>query len=395
MTILEQALSMQKYISDYHHDIHMHPELGFHEFRTMEKLKAELEDLGLSYVEYDPTGLHVDIHGELPDNGCVVGLRADLDALPVLEVPEAEYRSVYEGKMHACGHDANQSMLLAAVHILNSRRKEFAGTVRCLFQPAEELGQGGKFVLSQGVCEGVNAFYGMHVAVETELNAIGYQYGKMGSAVAEFEILVEGHTAPGSQPEKGIDACVTACEIVSVLQSIVSRRVPAQDALVLTVSYIKAGEDNVNFTPGSARIRGNCRWLDDSLNDRLESWIREIAENVGRAHGTNVEVKYDFLIPPLVCDPTAAEIAKNSAIEVMGANANLFVFGPIMASEDFSWLSHEVPGAYLEIGCGLDSGGTHSDTFHVNDECLPYGVAIYVTTALNALKFYSSNQKEN
>lgn len=389
MNIVEQAKSLEDFIAQFHHDIHMHPELGFQEFRTTQRLKEEIESLGLSVKLYNPTGLHVDIKGNLPDNGHIVGLRSDIDALPVTETEDAEYRSLTEGLMHACGHDANQSMLLGAVKILASRRDEFAGTVRCLFQPAEELGQGGKLVLEQGACEGVDMYFGMHVAAESPICAIGYNPGRMGAAVSEFHIRITGKSAPGSQPERGVDACIAACEICTALQTIVSRRVQPQDPAVLTISYVKAGESNVNFIPAEAEIKGNCRWFSNELTEKLPVWIREIAMGIGQSCGVQVEVDYDYRIAPLICNPATVDIALQSAREVLGEDAETYVFGPIMASEDFSWLADTVPGAYLEIGCGLDSGGTHSNTFHSSDECLPYGAAILATEALKALQSLS------
>lgn len=393
VTIIEQARAMQNYIAEFHHDIHMHPELGFQEFRTMERLLGEIEPLGLPVKRYDPTGFHVDIKGNLPDNGLIVGLRSDLDALPVTETPNAKYRSVTEGVMHACGHDANQSMLLGALKILASRRNGFAGTVRCLFQPAEELGRGGKLVMEQGACDGVSMYFGMHVAAETPNCAIGYNPGRMGAAVSEFHIRLTGKGAPGSQPERGVDAGVAACEICAALQTIVSRRVNPQDPAVLTISYIKAGESNVNFIPARAEIIGNCRWFSKELTEKLPVWIREIVAGLCQTYGVTFEIDYDFRIAPLECDPKAVDIAMQSVHEVLGADAKTFVFGPIMASEDFSWLAHTVPSAYLEIGCGLDSGMTHSNEFHSSDECLPYGAAIFATEALKALKYLASQQE--
>lgn len=389
MTITQQALSLSSFIADFHHDIHQHPELGFQEFRTTARLKEEIEKLGLTVRQFDPTGLVVDVKGLRPDNGLIVGLRSDIDALPVTETADAAWRSQTEGLMHACGHDANQSMLLGAVKILASRRDEFAGTVRCVFQPAEELGQGGKFILDQGVCEGVSMFFGMHVAAETPLNAIGYNPGCMGAAVSEFHIRIKGKSAPGSQPECGADACVAACEICTALQTISSRRASPQDPVVVTVSYLNAGDSRVNFIPDKAEIIGNCRWFSRTLTEKLPLWIRQIAEGIGRSHGVDVEMDYDYRIAPLICDAGAVDIAVSSAREVLGEDADTFVFGPIMASEDFSWLAQAVPGAYLEIGCGLDSGGTHSSTFHADDACLPYGAAIIATEALKALRLLS------
>ena len=386
MTIIEQALTLKDYLAGIHHEIHENPELSLKEFRTTRRIKEEIASIGLAVKEYAPTGLHVDIRGSIPDNGIVVGLRSDIDALPVDENPEASPRSRYEGIMHACGHDANLSMLLGAVKILAARRNEFAGTVRCLFQPAEEIGKGGRLVVDQGACDGVSMFFGMHVAAETPLNAIGYRKGVMGAAVAEFRINIEGKTAPGSSPDRGSDALVASCAIVEALQTIASRRSNPQDPVVVTVSSLQAGDPCVNFIPGKAEIKGNCRFFSTGLSEEMQTWITIIAENTAKAYGVSASVEYDLKVPALFCSEDAVEIALDSAKSVLGEDLDLFEFGPVMASEDFAYLAQSVGGAYLEIGCGADSGMTHSSTFHSSDDCLPYGAAILATEALVALE---------
>lgn len=393
MTIVEQALSLKEYIAGIHHEIHENPELSLREFRTTRRIKEEISGLGLVVKEYEPTGLHVDIKGNLADNGIIVGLRSDIDALPVCESETACPRSRNEGVMHACGHDANLSMLLGAVRILAERRNEFSGTVRCLFQPAEEIGQGGRLVLEQGACKDVLMFFGMHVAAETPLNAIGFKKGVMGAAVAEFTISIQGKSAPGSSPDKGQDALVAACAVVQALQTIVSRRTDPQDPVVLTISSMQAGDPEVNFIPDRAEIKGNCRFFSAHVSEKIAQWISEIATKAADAYGARAHTEYELKVPALICSDEAVDIAIHSAIDVLGRDAQMFEFGPVMASEDFSYLAGAVKGAYLEIGCGLDSGMTHSRFFHSSDKCLPYGAAILATEALTALRMISDKGK--
>lgn len=382
--IKKTAENLSDYIKNFRHDIHRHPELGHKEFRTTDKICEELTQIGLEPIRYDPTGVSVDIRGTAGAGDRTVVLRADIDALPMEESATHTCRSEVNGVMHACGHDAHLSMLLGAAHILNTHRNKFSGTVRCLFQPAEELSTGAKQMIEQGACRGADMFFGMHTAACRPTGEISTAVGAVGAAVSRFKITVNGKSAHGSTPENGIDAGLIAAQIYCSLQTIVSRRAKPQDCAVVSIGLINAGTA-FNNIPGTAVLEGNCRYYNTDLSEKLPEWIEEVAVNCAKAYGGTASLEYTLLDPPTINAELPVQIINLCAAELTDDKSLIRRVEPVMASEDFAWYTELAPSGYINIGSGEQGGLAHTPEFLVDDDCLAKGAAMYSSCAIKAL----------
>ncbi len=333
--IRAQAEQLRSYCIGFRRDIHMHPEFGFHEYRTTERICEELDKLGISYHRLDPTGVTGKIVGTAPDAdpSRIICLRADIDALPIQEMENGlPYRSVHDGVMHACGHDTHQAMLLTALRILNEMRDELSGTVRFVFQPAEETSDahgnsGADAAIAQGVAENVRAFFGMHIlANENGRLGIGCAKGEAMAGNLRFSIVVHGKGCHGAEPESGADALLCGAAIVQNLQQIISRNVSPQDAAVITVGSFHSGKAS-NVVAAEAEISGTGRFFARPLRELLPRRIREIAQSTAQAYGASAEVTIKFGHSPVINDPELVDIGMESAKKVMGTNLSTCTLG--------------------------------------------------------------------
>jgi hippurate hydrolase len=364
---------------EWRRDIHAHPELGFQEKRTSELVASRLESFG------------IEVHRGIGRTGVVgvlrsgsskrtLGLRADMDALPIREANTFAHRSRHEGVMHACGHDGHTAMLLGAAKRLAASRN-FDGTVHFIFQPAEEGIGGAKAMVEDGLfrrfpCE---ALFGMHNRPGMALGRFAVRAGPMMAGGAFFDIDVIGRGAHGARPESGIDSVLVAAHIATALQSIVSRNLRPIETAVVSVTQIHGG-DAYNVIPQTARLSGTVRAFSTEVMEMIGRNMARIAEGVAGGFGASAKTDFRPIFPPLINDPKEAEFAAGVCGELVGA-ANVRRDPPlIMASEDFSYMLAEVPGCYINIGNGDGEGAceVHNPSYDFNDAALPYGAGFFV-----------------
>lgn len=360
-------------------DIHAHPELGFQEQRTAELVASQLEAFGIEvHRGVGKTG----VVGVLKagTSGRCVGLRADMDALPIQEANLFAHRSQHEGRMHACGHDGHTAMLLGAAKYL-AQTRNFDGTVHFIFQPAEEGIGGAKAMIDDGLftrfpCE---AIFGMHNRPGMALGKFAVRAGPMMAGGAFFDIEVTGVGSHGARPESGVDPVLVAAHIATALQSIVSRNVRPVETAVVSVTQIHAG-DAYNVIPQSARLRGTVRAFSNEVMGLIGRNLARIAEGVAAGFGARAKTDFRPTFAPLVNDAKEAEFAAAICAEVVGAQ-NVRRDPPlIMASEDFSYMLEQVPGCYINIGNGEGEGAceVHNPSYDFNDAASVYGASFFV-----------------
>lgn len=377
---LELAKSVHDYVVSYRHDFHRHPEPSLEEFRTTKKLEEALKEMGIPTRRLTPTGVIGEIKGGKP--GKTIALRADMDALPVLEASGVPFTSENEGYMHACGHDTHISMLLGATKCLNDMKNELSGTIRLIFQPAEEIGKGAKLVIEQGGLEGVDMIFGLHIFSQVPVGAIAISAGPSLAASSTFKITVHGQSAHGAMPNMGADATVAASAIVLNLQSIVSREVPPTEPVVVTVGQLHSGTRQ-NIVSGEAMMDGSVRTFNRELRAELPKIIKRIAEDTAAAYRCTVTMEYEDIIDVVINDPEATAVMYGAAEKIVPA-AYIQPIGQQMGSEDFAEYTVSSKGAFGVIGGG-GKFPQHSNQFFVEEESFDYGVALYIQTALDAL----------
>lgn len=371
--------------------LHEHPELSFHEYETAKFVAERLQALGVEDIRTGVGGTGVTgliKGGKGP--GKVVMVRADMDALPILEENDVEYRSTRDGVMHACGHDAHTSMLLGLTRILMDRRDEFQGTVKVLFQPAEELPPGGAIqMIRDGALEDphVDATFGLHVSANMPAGQIGVRAGADSAASDRFRIVIHGKGGHAAHPQDAVDPVVIGAHIVTALQTLVSRETDPFDSAVVTVGALLAG-DAMNVIPDSAELRGTVRTLTDEVRAMMQTRLTEIAEGIGKAMRAEVAVEYALGYPSLQNDAAMAEIVRQAAIAVVGKE--LTVESKLgMGGEDFAYFSLERPSCFFHVGTRNEARGIvwghHHPRFDIEEEGLAAGIATMATSVLSYL----------
>ena len=378
---IDRIAEWQSDLTEIRRDIHAHPELGFEENRTSDIVAEQLTAYGC------------EVHRGLGKTGVVgtlrvgnstrsVGLRADMDALPILEANSFAHRSTNDGKMHACGHDGHTTMLLGAARYL-AETMDFDGQVHFIFQPAEEGIGGASAMIKDGLFEQFpcDVIYGMHNRPSLDVGKFAVRPGPMMAGGGFFDIHIEGVGAHGARPETGVDPVIVAAHMVTALQTIVSRNVPPLESAVLSITQIHAG-DAYNVIPQKARIAGTVRSFTDATMDLVEANMRRTAAGVAASFGAKAEVDFRLLFAPTVNTPSEADFVADVTAELVGEE-NVDRNGPlIMASEDFSFMLREVPGAYFNIGNGgtgeLGGCEVHNPGYDFNDEALTLGASAFV-----------------
>jgi amidohydrolase len=357
-------------------DFHAHPELGFEESRTSDIVARELEALGIEvHRGVGKTG----VVGVLREgNGpAAIGLRADMDALPILEANAFGYKSTKPGVMHACGHDGHTTMLLGAARYLAETRN-FNGTVNFIFQPAEEGRGGAEAMIKDALFERFpcDTVFGMHNHPGMKVGTFAIRPGTMMAGGAIFEIFVEGRGSHGARPEAGIDTVLVACHIVAALQSIVSRNVSALESAVVSATAIESG-NTFNVIPQTAEIRGTVRTFKNEVMDLVETSMTRVVAGVAAAFGATARVDFRRLFAPLVNNADETALFADVAADIVGEANVERERSLIMASEDFSFMLEARPGAYINIGNGDTVGScpVHNPGYDFNDEILPFGSA--------------------
>ncbi len=376
------AKDLEEKVIGFRHDFHAHPELSWKEERTSKIIESVLKDLGYENIRRGFRGTGSGVAADIGGNGkCpMVAIRGDIDALPVDEAIDNPWKSKNAGVMHACGHDAHASVLLGVAHVLAALKDELPGRVRLIFQPAEESGfdSGAKQLVDEGVLEGVDAIWGMHVWAQLPTGKLGYRVGPVMASADIWEVEVKGRGGHGSRPHEAVDPTIAAATIISTVQTIVSREIDPQEAVVLSVGKIECGTA-ANIIPETAKLTGNVRTTSPVVRDEMPGRIRRIAEGVGSAFRCETRVNFLPVYPVTVNDKKMVELLVETAGSIMGEDA-LEEQEIILGSEDFSFYQEKVPGAFFFLGMGDPEKGTdaqhHSPVFRTNDDVLVDGVTL-------------------
>ncbi|MBV1830755.1 amidohydrolase [Komagataeibacter sp. AV436] len=374
MTALEKIGTYRKDLTDIRHDFHAHPEIGMEEFRTSDIVAGLLQKWGIAvHRGIGGTGVvGVLKNGTSP---AAIGLRADMDALAMDELGAVPYKSRNAGRMHACGHDGHTTMLLGAARYLAETR-QFDGTVNFIFQPAEEGRGGASAMIRDGLFEDFpcDHIFGMHNWPGLDVGKCAINTGPVMAGGGFFEILVKGKGSHAARPESAIDPMLTACHIITALQSIVSRNIPASKEAIISATRIEGGHAS-NVIPDSVTISGTLRCLDTEVLHQIRERMKEIATGIANAFGATVEISHPVEFLPTVNDPASTNMMIRAASRICGASNVKCDMEPVMASEDFSYMLHKVPGAYMCLGNGA-SQMLHHPEYNFNDEALVYGASI-------------------
>ena len=368
------------YVVEMRRDFHRNPEPSFEEFRTTDRIAEELDKMGIPYRRFEPTGLVGDIVGAKP--GKCIFLRADIDALSVKEESGVEFASEREGFMHACGHDTHAAMLLGAAKVLNSIRDELCGSVKVLFQPAEELAMGAKHIIAQGAIEGADAGFGMHIFAQMPVGQLGITSGVIHPAADYYKLDVHGVTSHGALPDEGVDATVAAAAIVMNLQTISSREFSPLEPVVVTVGTLHSGQ-RFNVISNHAELEGTVRLFNEELHQKIPGMMARIAENTAAAFRCTAELDYQFKSDMLVNDEAMTELARGAALKVAGEE-HIAPIRRSMGGEDFSAYTHIVPCAFVALGGGGEAP-QHSEKFCIDESAFETGVAMYAQVAVDFL----------
>ncbi|MFZ6746383.1 M20 aminoacylase family protein [Undibacterium sp. JH2W] len=395
MNLIDPIVQFQAEIQQIRRDIHAHPELCFEEHRTSEVVAQKLEAWGIPIIRgLAGTG----IVGVLKNGSSerAIGLRADMDALPMQEINTFAHTSKHDGKMHACGHDGHTAMLLGAAHYL-SKYKEFDGTVYLIFQPAEEGGGGARRMIEDGMFEKypMDAVFGMHNWPGVAVGSFGVTPGPMMASSNEFEVIVRGKGAHAAQPHKGIDPIMVAIQMAQSWQTIVSRNASPLESAVLSVTQIHSGSAT-NVIPDEATLIGTVRAFSTEMIDLIEKRMRTIAEHTAAAFDAQVDFHFKRNYPPLINHAKETAFAAEVMRSVVGADKVDDQVEPTMGAEDFSFMLQAKPGCYAflgngdgdhrDMGHGLGPCNLHNPSYDFNDDLLPIGATYWVRLAEAYLK---------
>ena len=361
----------------WRHHIHAHPETAFEELNTTKFIIEKLKSFGINelYTEFAPTGVVGIIKGN--KDGRWIALRADIDALDIIEENKIAYCSTIPGKMHACGHDGHTATLLGTAKYLSEHR-DFAGTVVVIFQPAEENEGGARVMVENGLFERfpIEAVYGIHNQPNMQLNHFYVTHGPMMASYDVFEIKITGVGAHAAAPHLSKDTILVATQIVNGLQSIVSRNADPLSSLVVSVTQIHSG-DTWNVIPQQAVIRGTVRTFDAKIQDMAENRIKQIATGIASTFEAKAEVDYQRRYPATINYAKQADIAIKAAKNVVGETSVIIDPNPSMGAEDFAFMLKKIPGAYVWLGAG-QGANLHNPAYNFNDEVLTTGVEYFI-----------------
>lgn len=385
---LKDAQAIRDWIVQTRRELHRFPELQYEEVRTSGLVRKTLDELQIPYrYPLAETGVVATLGS---GDGPCVALRADMDALPIHEQADVSFRSETDGKMHACGHDCHTAMLLGAARLLKQRESEIRGTVKLIFQPAEEGGAGGRRMRDEGALNDppVQRIFGLHVWPQLPTGALGSRTGVFLAAAGSLEMTVHGRGGHAAMPHLTIDPVSVAAKIITELQTIVSRELDPLNPGVVSITTIHAGEA-YNVIPETVRMTGTVRALSMETLQQIQQRVREIATQVGAAHRCEVNTSFpgnDY--PPTVNDAACWQAAKELGAELTGPQ-QVLELPPVMGGEDFAYYTEQIPGCFVAIGVGNENQGAiysvHHPKFKVDEDALPLGTAMHVAFALKSL----------
>ncbi|MGG4494259.1 amidohydrolase [Brevibacillus reuszeri] len=374
--VAEQVVAWRRYL-------HQHPELSFQEDKTSQYVYETLESFGnLELSRPTKTSIVARLIGSEP--GKVLGIRADIDALPIHEENEVPYASSKPGVMHACGHDGHTAMLLGAAKILSGYKDKIKGEVRFIFQHAEELPPGGAAeIVRSGAADGIDSIIGIHLASYLPVGKFGVLYGALTSSTDRFDITIQGKGGHSSQPEMTVDPIVIGASVISHLQQIVSRNVSALDKVVISVTMLNAGTA-YNIIPDTLTITGSTRCFDEEIRKNIPIWIEKIVKGITDAHGASYEFTYSLGYTSVVNDQNVTKLMEDTIRERWGDEDIVFI-DPVMPGEDFSEYLKKAPGCFIQLGAGNPEKGFtyphHHPRFDFDEDCLVRGVELFIRAA--------------
>lgn len=385
MDIKNLCLNIEDWIINVRRDLHKTPELGLKEFKTREKIKKYLDEIGIDYVEYkNTTAVVAEINNGFEKT---VALRADIDALPISEELDLEYKSQNEGVMHACGHDAHTAMLLGACKILYENRDLLKVNVKFLFQPGEEIGAG-KYMIEEGCLENpkVDMIFGMHVGSHIKTGYIEIKKGTAAASTDRLILKVLGKNGHGAYPHEGVDAIVISSYLVTALQSIVSRNIDPTDSVVISFGKIEGGHKG-NIICDEVKLTGTLRTLNEDSRHLAKEKIKALCENISAGFGGKVDLEIIPGIPTLVNNSELVDLVVKNTSELLGADKVLEKEKSPLGAEDFSWFLQKVPGVFFNLGCGNENKNAtypiHNSKFNIDEDCLLIGTMIHVKNVLS------------
>lgn len=386
MNIKELAIEYKDYVIGIRREFHKYPEASWQEERTSKRIKEELTKMGIPFKEAAKTGVIAWIDGG--QTGKTVALRADFDALQVSEENEVEYKSTNPGIMHACGHDCHVAMLLGAAKILKENQKDINGTIKLLFQPAEELAQGAKALIEDGCMENVDGVFGIHVWSDLDCGKVAIQSGARMASADFFDIHVVGKGGHGSLPNQGVDAVVVASAIIMNLQTLVSREYSPLEPAVVSVGKLTSGS-RFNVIADKARLEGTTRCFDYDIQREFENSIRRVAEHTASAYRAEAIVDYRQGTPPVINDNDIVGIVQNSLVDLYGEET-IIDLPRETGAEDFAFYQKYAKGAMAFVGVRNDEIGAnfphHHPKFKVDEEGMEIGTALYAQFAYDFLE---------
>jgi amidohydrolase len=388
MTMLDKAKEMEEQLVAWRRDIHMHPELGFEEQRTSRLVADSLREMG---IEIEVGVAETGVVARIGEGRPAVGIRADMDALPIEEANDVPYKSQTPGLMHACGHDAHTSMLLGVASLLNDMPARPSGEIRLLFQPSEEKWResdghsGGSLMVEEKALDGLDAVIACHVASGRPVGEVQVADGVSMAAPDVFEAKIIGEGTHGATPNNGLDPIWLQAQVVNALQAIRSRRRDPTERSVVTVGTIHAGVAD-NVIPNEVIMTGTIRTFEQEAREEIHRLLEEAFALV-RHFGGDYELKISTGYPALYNDPAVAELIRTVAADLLGEDRS-GEGEPIMAGEDFAFMTQKAPGAMLRLGAQLDELNRphHSPIFDIHEGCLPVGVGVMAESALRLLR---------
>ncbi|AFY32405.1 M20 family metallopeptidase [Calothrix sp. PCC 7507] len=376
--------SLQPQLVEWRRRLHQQPELGFQEKLTAELISQKLQEWGIEHqTGVAHTGIVAIIKGTRLSSEKVLAIRADMDALPIQELNEVEYRSQRDGLMHACGHDGHTAIALGTAYYLQQHRQDFGGTVKIIFQPAEEGPGGAKPMIEAGVLKNpdVDAIIGLHLWNNLPLGTVGVRSGALMAAVESFNCKILGKGGHGAMPHQTIDAVVVAAQVVTALQSIVARNVNPIDSAVVTVGELHAGSKR-NVIADSARMSGTVRYFNPNFKGFFQQRVEQVIAGICQSYGAKYDLEYWSLYPPVINDATVAELVRSVAEEVIETPMGVVPECQTMAAEDMSYFLEAVPGCYFFLGSANPAKNLayphHHPRFDFDETALPIGVEIFV-----------------
>jgi hippurate hydrolase len=386
MPIVNRVADLHPEITAWRRDLHMHPELMYDVHRTAASVAEKLKAFGCDEVVtgLGRTGVVGVIHGKKGKSGKTIGLRADMDALPIEEANDLPYKSTVAETMHACGHDGHTAMLLGAARYLAETRN-FSGSAVVIFQPAEEGGAGGKAMIEDGLMDrfAIEEVFGMHNYPGMPVGTFGIRPGPMMAAADALTIDIEGVGAHAARPHLGVDTVLVGAQIINALQSVVSRNVDPLKSAVVSICMFRAGNTD-NVIPQTVQLRGTARSLAPDVRDLLERRLPAVVESTAAAYGARARLTYKRGYPVLVNHERQAEFAATVAGQISGQDRVDRNLPPMMGAEDFSFMLNARPGAFIWIGNGA-SAGLHHPSYNFNDEVIPFGTSYWVKLVETAL----------